>query len=131
MLGRVRVVGLGRERECANAVILLGIPIVLIANCQGVVLAELVIDTRGEISSMVGIGHGFNERNLREGTGIERYGIDCGKIVYVPPLEVEEERRFLVDRPTDVAAEDCGIVTRLVGATEWIRRIEGRIVSID
>src|SRR5579864_324071 len=62
---------------------------------------------------------------------IKRGRIDGGKFVNVAPGRVDEERCFLVDRPTEIAVKNVGVVAGLGCEHERVARVEDRVAVVE
>ena len=59
-----RVVGLGREVELPDSIVVLSVAEILVARGQRVVLADLVVETRTEVGAGPRVGHGIGKGNV-------------------------------------------------------------------
>src|ERR1700689_2271584 len=71
VLGRVGVIALRSQVELTDALVILDIPVELIAEGEGVVFAECVVETRGDIGSMPGKRYPLDDGRLGESSGIK------------------------------------------------------------
>ena len=103
----------------------MGIAIVLVTGSQSIVLGDRPVESWSNVGALDRVGDGLV--SVGDRSGIDR--IDRGQFVDVAPIDVDEERGFLVDRTADIPAELRRVVRRL-RAGEGVGSVEGRIVSI-
>src|SRR5271163_4845418 len=102
VFGGCRVVRLRGQGILANAVVGLGVPVVLVARAQSVVLGERVVQTRADVGAVVRRGNGFEGLNRLE-VLIESFRIDGGNVVNVSALDADKKRGVLAERTADAA----------------------------
>src|SRR6202166_4842799 len=103
--------------------------LILIAHCEGVIFADLVVKSRTQIRAHAWICHRVAEVNNME-VGVKNFCTHNVEVVDVPALEIKEKRRLLGQWSTDASAELRGLVTRRLHARrshfEGVARIESR-----
>jgi len=125
------VEALGWQAELADAVVDFIFAEILIARSEGVAGGKLIVDPRSQIGASTRIGDSVSELSGIK-TLIEGWSVDDGNLVEIAAVKIKKEGSSLVDRPTDIAAIENGMVSRLKGgAFERVSRIKGGIVAID
>src|SRR6266404_8648859 len=131
MLGAEIVRGLRGKAESPDAIIQFVFPLVLIAERDGVVGIELIVEARAETGAGARTGNRVRKFDRVEAR-VQHRRIDDGKFVDVSAIEVDEEGRLFVDGAAEVSIVHLGIVPRLRrGARKWIARVQAGGIAVN
>jgi len=84
---------------------------ILLTRSESIGRGKLIVDARSEIRPRAGIRDRAGKLNGIE-VGVECGSIDNGNLIDVAAIQIKEERGLFVDRATDVAAIEDGVVGR-------------------
>src|SRR5579862_1061373 len=108
------VIGCAGESELSHIRVALGVLPKRVAESQGIVIADLGVNSRAERRLRLGSGDRLYQRSLVE-VGVENNSVHDAGVFNITTLRVKKERGLLVDRSAEVSVKHFRVIGRNLG----------------